>query len=135
LQSRHIDIVNSKVCPIERCLKRPKGRRLVYLMHLRHIKYRLRAVDPLKVTDDFQNGRFGPVEVQAGHRMKRVSPWRGKKNDNAAIYGVLDGPYEILVAAVDQFNWSVKVRNIARRQIKNGRLNLETNSFGARQLL
>jgi hypothetical protein len=66
----------------------------------------LRAVYLLKIPDDFQNGRLGPIEVQASHRMKRVSPWRGKKNDNAAIYGVLPGPYEILVAAVDQFNGS-----------------------------
>jgi len=66
--------------------------------------------------------------------MKRVSPWRGEKNDDPAISWMSRRPHQVLVTAVDQFNRSVEVHDIASRQVKDGRLNLETNTFGAGQV-
>jgi hypothetical protein len=42
-------------------------------MNFGHIKRRLRAIDLLEISNDFQDRRFGSVEVQAGHRMEGIS--------------------------------------------------------------
>ena len=41
LKSRHVDIVNSKVRPIERSFDRLECGRLIHLVHLGDVKYRL----------------------------------------------------------------------------------------------
>jgi hypothetical protein len=51
-------------------------------MNLRYIKHRLGAVDLLEIPNDFQNGRFSSVEVQAGHIMEGISPRSEEDNDN-----------------------------------------------------
>ena len=101
LKSRHIDIVNSKVCPIERCLNRLERGRLVHLMNLGDIKYGLRTVDLFEVSNDFENGRLSPVEVQTRVRLKRVSPWRGEEDYDKAIRRVFLGAHKMLVTALD----------------------------------
>jgi hypothetical protein len=103
-------------------------------VNLRHIKDRLRAVDLLEIMNDFQNRWLGSVEVQARVRPERVSPWRREKNDDEMIARVPPQSHEVLVTAVDEFDWRAKVRDIPSRQIEDGGLDLKTNTLCARQM-
>ena len=91
-ESWNINIVNSKVRPIERGLHRIKRDRFVYLVHLGDIQDRLRPIDLLEILNDFQNGWLGSVEVQAGRRLQGVSP-RRPEEDNRSNWLVRCSPF------------------------------------------
>jgi hypothetical protein len=134
LKARHVDIVNPKVRPIERRLDRLECGRLVHFMNFGHIKRRLRAVDLLEISNDFQDGRFGSVEVQAGDRMEGISPRRGQEDNDTMLRRMFVGAYQILVTTLNKLDRSLEVRDVARRQVKDGRLDLETDAFRSRQV-
>jgi hypothetical protein len=62
-------------------------------MNFGHIKRRLRAIDLLEISNDFQDRRFGSVEVQAGHRMEGISPRRGQEDNDTMLRRVFLGAY------------------------------------------
>ena len=84
--------------------------------------------------NDFQDRRFGAVEVQARVRPERVSPWRREKNDDEMIARVPSRSHEVLVTAVDEFDRRIKVHDIPGREIEDGGLDLKTDTPGARQM-
>jgi hypothetical protein len=63
LKSRHIDVVDSKIGPIERSLDGLERGWLVHLMYLSDIQYRLRPIDLLEILHDLEDRRFGAVEM------------------------------------------------------------------------
>ena len=87
-ESWDINIVNSKVRPIERGLHRIERDRFVYLVHLGDIQDRLRPIDLLEILNDFQNGWLGSVEVQAGRRLQGVSPRRPEEDNDKMVCGM-----------------------------------------------
>jgi len=100
LKSRHIDIVNPKVRPIERGLDRFERGRLVHLMNLGDVKYGLRTIDLLEVPNDLENGGLSPVEMQTCLRLKRVTPGWSNENHDKAIRRMSVGAYKMLVTAM-----------------------------------
>src|SRR4029450_1510621 len=100
LKSRHIDIVNPKLRPIEGCLDRLERGRLVHLMNLGDVKYGLRTIDLLEVPDDFETGALSPFDMQTCLRLKRVTPRWGEEDDDKVIRRMPLGAYKMLVTAV-----------------------------------
>jgi hypothetical protein len=100
-------------------------------VNLRHIKYGLRAVDLLEITNNFQNRWLGTVEVQPRARLKRVAPWRAEENDDEMIGRVSPRAHEVLVTAADKFDGRGKVRDIPGRQVEDGGIDLKTDALCA----
>src|SRR5262245_10444480 len=84
--------------------------------------------------NDFQNRRLGAVEVQPRVRFERVAPRRRQEDDNEMIGGVPPRSNEILVAAVNELDRRVEMRDVPGGQIKDGGLDLETDAPGPRQV-
>ena len=74
------------------------------------------------------------VRISTAESQSTVSPWRREKNDNEMIARVPPRFHEVLVTAVDEFDRRVNVRDIPRRQIEDGRLDLKTDTSSTRQV-
>jgi hypothetical protein len=98
---------------------------------LDHIEDGLRAVDLLEIMNNFQDGRFGSIQVQTCVGLKRVTPWRAEENDDEMIGWVPLRGHEVLVTTADEFDRRIEMRDIPGRQIEDRRLNLKTDPLCA----
>ena len=78
--------------------------------------------------NNFQNGGVGTIQVQAGVRLKRVTPWRAEENDDEMIGWVLPRAHEVLVTTADEFDWCFEVRDIPACEVEDCRLNFKTDA-------
>jgi len=96
------------------------------------VQHRLRAIDLFKISNDLEDWRLGAVEMQSGHRLKRIAPRRGQEDYQTVICRMLFCSNQILVVTLNKLNRCIEVSDVTFGQIKDDWLDLETDALGSR---
>ena len=72
--------------------------------------------------------------MQSGHRLKRIAPRRGQEDYQTVICRMLFCGNQILIVTLNKFNRCIKVSDVTFGQIKDDRLDFETDAFRSRKV-